>query len=90
MDIKTYQDAFPNIFVSLDIYIVKIFRPALLRMCANSSHLSIIFDHNVAVVPVSYPKDKCSYTVASTRPCEQIYSHVVPAKAHKHTINLDF
>lgn len=45
-------------------------------------YLSIIFDHNVAVVPVSYPKDKCSYTVASAGPREQINSHIVPAQAY--------
>lgn len=42
-------------------------------------YLSIIFDHNVAVVPVSYPKDKCSYTVAGAGPRKQINSHIIPA-----------
>lgn len=50
------------------------------HLCTWRSYLSIIFDHNVAVVPVSNPKDKCSYTVASTGPCKQIHSHVIPAE----------
>ena len=29
-------------------------------------YLSIIFDHNVAVVSVPYAQDKCGYTVACT------------------------
>lgn len=53
-------------------------------MRAYTSYLPIIFDHNVAVVSVSYPEDKCSYTVASTGPREQIHSHVIPAQTHTH------
>lgn len=51
-------------------------------MEAHTGYLSIIFDHNVAVVSVSYPKDKRSYTVASTGSCKQIHSHVIPAHTH--------
>lgn len=34
------------------------------------TYLTVIFDHYVTVVSVSYPQDKCSYTVASTGPCK--------------------
>lgn len=52
--------------------------------CSRSrrTNLTVIFDHDVAVVPVSYPEDKCSYTVASAGPGEQIHCHVIPAKTH--------
>lgn len=55
-------------------------------MC--TSYLPIIFDHNVAVVPVSYPQDKCGYTVASTGPCEQIHSHVIPTHTQKSILSV--
>lgn len=54
----------------------------MLCTCTLTSYLSVVFDHNVAVVSVSYPEDKCSYTVASTGPCKQIDSQVVPAQIH--------
>lgn len=57
----------------------------LLCTCAHR-YLSIIFDHNVAIVSVSYAQDKCGYTVACTRPCEQIYGLVVPKKSNKEKI----
>lgn len=46
-------------------------------------YLSVIFDHDVAVVPVPNAQDKCSYTVACTRPCEQIYGLVIPKKSNQ-------
>lgn len=52
------------------------------------AHLSVIFNHNVAVVAISNPQDECSYTVASTGPGEQIHSHVIPADTRKDEKNL--
>lgn len=46
-------------------------------------YLSIIFDHDVAIVSVPYAQDKCGYTVACTRPREQIYGLVIPKKSNK-------
>lgn len=46
-------------------------------------YLSIIFDHNVAIVSVPYAQDKCGYTVTCTRPCEQINGLVIPKKSNK-------
>lgn len=43
-------------------------------------HLSVVFDHDVAVVSVSYAQDKCGDTVPCTGACEQIYGLVVPKK----------
>lgn len=41
-------------------------------------YLSIIFDHDVAIVSVPYSQDKSGHTVSCTRPCEQIYGLVIP------------
>lgn len=45
-----------------------------------NTYLPVILHHNVAVVPVSNAKNKCSYTVASAGPSKQIHSHVVPVE----------
>ncbi len=36
------------------------------RMSKCNLYLSIIFDHNVAIVSVPYAQDECGYTVACT------------------------
>lgn len=53
------------------------------RMTKCNLYLSIIFDHNVAIVSVPYAQDECGYTVACTWPREQIYGLVIPKKSNK-------
>lgn len=52
-------------------------------MDVKTCYLSIIFDHYVAVVSVSYAQDEGGHTVACARPCEQIYGLIIPDKSNK-------
>lgn len=55
----------------------------LQKILKYNHYLSIIFDHDVAIVSVPYAQDKSGYTVSCTRPCEQIYGLVIPKTSNK-------
>lgn len=68
-----------HVIQNVSLYVFDLNSPSYLYMYV---YLSVIFDHDIAVVSVSNPENKRSYTVASTGPGEQIHRHVVPAQTH--------